>query len=341
MKKNLLLLSATLLTLFLLLELIWRLLGYHGINLNYEPCQYSRQFGWELKKNYRQQWDSLEWSVLYETNSEGFRDTEHVIQKNKNQTRVLILGDSLTEGWGVSFKDMWQSILQKNLGVEFEIMTMGTRGYDLIQYYKRLLLSGLSYKPNLVILVLLPNDYVHLNIHDEPRRPAYKIENDSIVFDDNDDNSDKIIPPPVSRNSAVRTLKSILYRSAFLAWLRTTINILTHQPGLEPSIVKTAPWFAYYKNYKKAAPIIFEEFSRLQEKKGFKMIVVYEGKNIPGDLKKMVTLSTQHLILIDLNKSQRWRYDPHPNKAGHQAIADQILKYLTNSNLITLSTAQT
>ena len=60
-------------------------------------------------------------------NSLGLRDIEHTIKKEKNEFRILCLGDSFTEGYGVDFEDSWPRQLSRifeEKGVSTKISVM-------------------------------------------------------------------------------------------------------------------------------------------------------------------------------------------------------------------------
>jgi len=98
-------------------------------------------------------------------NHEGFRDTDHPLQKPANMIRIAILGDSLTEAEQVeepqTFVRRFETLLNEKPSDHgnrtIECMNFGIDGYDTQQellcyeYYVR------KYKPDVVILAV----YVH------------------------------------------------------------------------------------------------------------------------------------------------------------------------------------
>jgi len=69
-----------------------------------------RQFHHKLMPNCNGVIKTLNFSVKLATNSLGFRDEE--INKKKKDYRVLILGDSFAEGWGVEVDDRFDNVAQ-------------------------------------------------------------------------------------------------------------------------------------------------------------------------------------------------------------------------------------
>lgn len=99
-----------------------------------------------------------------EYNSFGFRDVEHNIGKADQSFRILIIGDSLTFGYGVDdFENVYPRILQKNLDNaygknKFEVITLAKGGYSTIDELKVLKSVGINLSPDLIILSYFTND---------------------------------------------------------------------------------------------------------------------------------------------------------------------------------------
>ena len=53
--------------------------------------------------------------------SAGFRDAEHAVLKPVHITRIVVVGDSVTEGSGVKQEESFTSYVQALLGLRFEI----------------------------------------------------------------------------------------------------------------------------------------------------------------------------------------------------------------------------
>ena len=106
----------------------------------------------------------------YTTNKAGFLDREYSIEKPPNTMRIVVLGDSITEGAGVDQDERFSELFEQKLfstdslmrrGIEvlnFGVVETGTVREYLILKHKALL-----YNPDAVVLVFYINDDVFDN----------------------------------------------------------------------------------------------------------------------------------------------------------------------------------
>ncbi len=95
-------------------------------------------------------------------NSLGFRDREHSIEKPPGTYRILVLGDSITQGFGIEAnEDVFTSVLETKLrtkGVNAEVLNFGVSGYNTEQEVETLREKGVPFDPDLVVLAFCAND---------------------------------------------------------------------------------------------------------------------------------------------------------------------------------------
>ena len=138
-------------------EVILRALGYAGapesqignIRQVNDPT-----LNWRFIPNSRVQ----DGKVVLAYNSAGFRDHEHARQKQPGVTRVVVLGDSVTEGSGVEVDEIFSSRLQRGLGPRYEVINLGMSGLNTPQEVHVLEIEGLGYDPDVVIVNFVLND---------------------------------------------------------------------------------------------------------------------------------------------------------------------------------------
>lgn len=106
--------------------------------------------------------NSQEFKVFYQINTLGLRDKE-IGPKKPGVFRILVLGDSVVEGWGVQLEESWVKQLEKDLNEnfgegKFEVINGGVASYSPLLYYLFLKEKGLKLQPDLVIMMMDMSD---------------------------------------------------------------------------------------------------------------------------------------------------------------------------------------
>ncbi|MCH7885305.1 MAG: SGNH/GDSL hydrolase family protein [Planctomycetes bacterium] len=121
---------------------------------------------------------SREFDFSYRTNSAGFRDREHTLEKPAGVFRIVAVGDSFSWGAGAAFEETYLVRLEALLNrrshghPEVEIIKAGQPRYfpemerHLLEHY------GMAYEPDLVLVTFLPNDVVDTVKGVEALRPS-------------------------------------------------------------------------------------------------------------------------------------------------------------------------
>jgi lysophospholipase L1-like esterase len=109
--------------------------------------------------------------VEFNTNSQGLRDREVAYAKPPGRLRLLMLGDSLTVGWGVAAESTFARRIEKmyaDRGVDAEVINAGVGNYNTVQEAQYFLTRGFEYKPDIVVLNFFVNDAEPVPAHDAP-----------------------------------------------------------------------------------------------------------------------------------------------------------------------------
>jgi len=158
--KNLLLLTfPAILISFLFLEVFARITwpekrGTPGFRIQHSTRGYS------LRPNYSGYYAGQPANI----NNLGFRDDkDYAIEKGPNVFRILVLGDSVTYGYGVKFKETWPYLFQKHLrkwkpDTDWQVWNLGVPAYEMDSELRTLEDIGPIYKPDLVIVGFYEND---------------------------------------------------------------------------------------------------------------------------------------------------------------------------------------
>ena len=139
-----------------------------AIELGSSSCVYRRSsnpvLGFELKADYRS--EDPDFIESYErTNSHGQRDDERTIEKPSGVSRVLLLGDSVVEGYGLQQRDTISQQLQSlyNLEQQTEVLNFGVSAYCTLAEIELLAAKGIQFAPDHVVLVFVENDFDNFN----------------------------------------------------------------------------------------------------------------------------------------------------------------------------------
>jgi len=134
--------------------------------------------GYEHKTNYRN-FDGDFISSFQRTNAHGQRDVERSLEKPPGVKRVILLGDSVVESMEV--RDIEQ-VMHRQLERLYppntvEVLNFGVNGYCTLSEIELLRVKGLAFKPDVVIVVFVKNDFNNFNaaahaFASNPERPA-------------------------------------------------------------------------------------------------------------------------------------------------------------------------
>ncbi len=138
-------------------EAILRLVGYRGAPQSNISNIYEVQdpiLDWRYIPNSEVQLGGL----VFKYNRAGFRDVDHEVNKPKGITRIMVVGDSVSEGNGVRSEAVFSRALQARLGPGYEVINIAAGGLNTPQEVHLFESEGLQYKPDLVIINFVLND---------------------------------------------------------------------------------------------------------------------------------------------------------------------------------------
>ncbi|HKB16222.1 MAG TPA: SGNH/GDSL hydrolase family protein, partial [Planctomycetota bacterium] len=98
------------------------------------------------------------------TNGDGLRGPDRAKPKPADVRRIVFVGDSVVFGWGVDAEDTFVHLVEGQLdrrgGFRWECVNLGHQFHDTTQEAAAFEEVGLSYEPDLVLLVFVDNDVV-------------------------------------------------------------------------------------------------------------------------------------------------------------------------------------
>ena len=120
------------------------------------------------RTSFRRTYDGIEYSF----NEIGLRDAA-IGPTAPDELRILVLGDSVTMGWGVAEEDTYcrrlEGALAARLGRKVRVINSGVGGYNTVQEMTFFRRQGASLDPDLVLLLYVRND---VEVNARPYNPA-------------------------------------------------------------------------------------------------------------------------------------------------------------------------
>jgi hypothetical protein len=146
---------------------------------------FSEVFGWASRRDVSVVVAGKRVSV----NQRGYRGRELAAPRRGDRTRVIVLGDSIAFGLGVSDEETFTSLLDARDN-DIEAANLAVSGYGPGQELLVLLQEGLRYDPDFVVLAFcLANDFAEallpVALHDGTTpKPRFRLVGDRLLLDD-------------------------------------------------------------------------------------------------------------------------------------------------------------
>lgn len=248
----------------------------------------------------------------YTTNFYGLRDKEYTIEKPENIFRVAVIGDSYTQGSGVSINNTYHSILEgwynnEQNDLTYQFINFGVGGYSLRQYLRVVTLKANHFNPDLIILGFTYRNDHHIPNNEIFEKP-YQVKTET---------------KPFFESFIITTIKRFIYVYKLRKSQSTVFDDGTD----------------FTENEKKYVGEIFSSLSAYSSVNRIPIIIVnlsyiYDEKYVK-ELESIA--SNNNLYFIDVSKSfigkDRKQYyiysiDQHPNADANRIFAKQLYDYL-------------
>jgi len=209
MKKNIILLIASLSICFLTAELILRILV--------PDSPPGTTYGKSVKMN-----------------TDGFRDRDFIIPKPANTYRILVLGDSFAWGVGLTLEETLSKQLEKRLidaaNKNIEVINASIPGMNTVEELLLLKEKGLKYDPDMILLIYNLNDIDFL-----PQLSSKNYDEKKIIPKTQVDPGEDITK--AFKNKGMRGfINWFEVRSKFVSFLVPRVGSLLRQMGLTTSL---------------------------------------------------------------------------------------------------------
>lgn len=121
--------------------------------------------------NFLEPRNSIEFRYTFQTNSQGLRHRELPLEKAPGTRRIFVVGDSFTEGDGVSDEDRFSDLLDARfsaLGSEVQFLNGGLTGTGPLEYGRFFFGVGTKYSPDALLICVFVNDVANTPEHHDP-----------------------------------------------------------------------------------------------------------------------------------------------------------------------------
>jgi len=130
----------------------------HGRASLHNFTEYDPLLGWRNKPNTYTKVVERDYSTIMQYGPKGLRGEDHPYAKPAGVFRILVLGDSMVDGFSVPLENRVSEVLQARLGPRADVVNLGVSGYSTDQELLMLESEGWKYRPDLVILFFYYND---------------------------------------------------------------------------------------------------------------------------------------------------------------------------------------
>jgi lysophospholipase L1-like esterase len=274
-------------------------------------------------------------------NSFGFRGSPRTINKSPDRRRILVLGDSFTEGVQVGEQELFTARIEM-ADPKLEVINTGVGGYGTVQEYLYLASEGLRFNPDFVLLMFFENDLSDSALSYSPGfgpRPFARLEEDGLHIVEVLDSSEHrkyIMPVP---------FRSALNRYSYFYYF---LNAQVYQPllskqmrAMQQADLNRIDSETRYKIFDG----VVSKLARLLDQQRIRFLVVLipnrdDAMRGHSEAVKVVSnlcaaRNIEHLSLLDRfhadsssGSSLYFPEDIHWTKDGHRVAAEEILGYL-------------
>jgi len=328
-----------------------------GGNLGFDWRNEKEPWGAWHKINYGDRHKSICFDVQYKSNNVGARD-DYDYTKQLPKDSIILIGDSLAEGWGVEIDNIFSKIIEKKTGRK--VLNFGASGnFGPVQQYLLYSKFAKNFPHNELIYLFSPvNDFTDndgsLWTNKFYRYRPYFKKNDEgeyyIFYPANAVKSDNFDDGILTKSVKKITFKEFLARFTYSYNTLRTVKYLLF-PDLKHIDAKNRSY--YYNSVPSIDGTLFfvDKLLKAPNKKIKKTLIIsptYEDisyyfsgreyKNLYW-YKKITDIAnlneTRVLDLMDYVSKKKWlnnilTCDPHWNKNGHEWAAESYINFSNN-----------
>ena len=291
---------------------------------------------------------SFEWDVQIDINSFGFRDDEGIYENGKK--KILILGDSFTEGFGVSHENTFSKKLEKRLIKEnfnYSVLNAGITGNNLVDYVEIYNTYFKNFSDIKVVLIAL---FVGNDLKDNNTlRKVTNLKKEKLFFR---------LKYFAAKNSTFYNILNRSVKSNFkirkvltkIGIIKEKESILSNYDSKNKKFLKKINYSAHLinkfkdNNKKKRILVALIPSKEQIDDNYWKFLKQIKNNNLPKLNRNLPTTLMQEKLnrygvkfinfetifnnSIKLNHPIYFKYDAHTNENGHEIMAQEIFKMI-------------
>src|SRR5262245_27009879 len=231
----------------------------HRLFLEHDPA-----LGWKLRSGLRLERREARYASVETVNEMGFRTPLVPFEKPPGLRRVVLLGDSHTEGYTVSDEETYGRRLERHLAERFpvQVISLGVGGFSTDQELLSYLHVGRRFAPDAVVLQFCHND-VSFNVLDQYWRgpkPRFRRFGETLVLEG--------VPVPNTRTMGLLR-NDFLQVSAIALLVESSLGNLGIRRSLEKSADREEAW--------RVTDLLVRDLRAVVEADGAKLVVFHSN----------------------------------------------------------------
>lgn len=287
--------------------------------------------GWKLAKGKSATHHTRYFETTYRINSLGYRDKPRKLQKDREDYRILLYGDSQTFGWGTPTEQRFSNLIEDQRA-QLEMWNLSVPGYGIDQEVLSYEKGGQNLNADEVFF------FVSRATLDRARyKNIYRKNKPIFIIDQND--GLRLIRIQRQASAWTRSLYEILsplYLPYFverrLAILKQLSEQVDNQSVQKMAIGSDVISELHIRILKRARNIARKQEHRMS-------IITDLPRNTGNDLKKFCEQMNIGYLRLPLKKEDPYyrfgEHDSHWNPRAHRLISELLITYLeTNNSLV-------
>jgi lysophospholipase L1-like esterase len=249
------------------------------------------------------------------SNRLGFRGPEYPVARTPGKRRIVVLGDSHTEGYCVNDGETWPERLEAELASRrpSEVLSFAVAGWSTDQEYLAWLHYARPFQPDVVLLQFCPNDpaYTTTDHYWRGHKPCFSRFGDQLVLEG--------VPVPDERLSF--THGTALSRSAIALLLEVSLSQMAIAEQVATFADVDEQWLRTRLLLRALAHAVAADGAR------FAVFDAEPDDRVP-DARLRAICAAESIDFLDVDPAfggdyagHRARNDRHMNKKGHAAVA--------------------